>query len=40
MTVAIENLHDKYAVTIRDIEKQRSDAAVELNGYLKALGYV
>jgi type I restriction enzyme M protein len=40
VTAAIENLHDKYAVTVRDIEKRRSDAAVELNGYLKALGYV
>jgi type I restriction enzyme M protein len=40
LTSAIENLHDKYAVTVRDIEKQRSDAAAELDGYLKALGYV
>jgi type I restriction enzyme M protein len=40
VTAAIENLHDKYAVTVRDIEKKRSDAAAELDGYLKALGYV
>jgi type I restriction enzyme M protein len=40
VTGSIENLHDKYAVTVRDIEKQRSDAAAELDGYLKALGYV
>jgi type I restriction enzyme M protein len=40
VTAAIENLHGKYAVTVRDIEKQRSDAAVELKSYLKALGYV
>ena len=40
VTAAIENLHDKYAVTVRDIEQNRSDAAAELDGYLKALGYV
>lgn len=40
MTAEVEKLHDKYAVTVRDIEKQRSDAAAELNCYLKALGYV
>ena len=39
MTAAIENLHDKYAVTLRDIEDQRTNAASELDGYLKALGY-
>jgi type I restriction enzyme M protein len=40
VTAAIENLHDKYAVTVRAIEQKRGDAAAELNGYLKALGYV
>jgi type I restriction enzyme M protein len=40
VTAAIENLHDKYAVTVRDIERKRSDAAAELGEYLKALGYV
>lgn len=40
VTAAIENLHDKYAVTLRDIEDQRASAASELDGYLKALGYV
>lgn len=39
VTQAIENLHDKYAVTLRDIEDQRATAAKELEGYLKALGY-
>lgn len=39
-TVAIEKLHDKYAVTVRDIEEKRSTAAAELDRYLKALGYV
>jgi type I restriction enzyme M protein len=37
---AIENLHDKYAVTVREIEKTRSTAAAELERYLKALNYV
>jgi type I restriction enzyme M protein len=40
VTTAIENLYDKYAVTVRDIEKRRSDAAAVLDSYLKALGYV
>jgi type I restriction enzyme M protein len=40
VTGSIENLHDKYAVTVRDIDKKRRDAAVELDSYLKALGYV
>lgn len=40
VTAAIENLYDKYAVTVREIEKKRSDAATELDRYLKALNYV
>lgn len=40
ITAAIENVHDKYAVTVRDIEESRRGAAAELNRYLKALGYV
>jgi type I restriction enzyme M protein len=40
ITAAIENLHDKYAVTVREIEKARDDAADELGRYLKALNYV
>lgn len=40
VTAAIENLHDKYAVTVRDIEQRRCQAAVELDSYLKVLGYV
>lgn len=39
-TAAIENLYDKYAVTLRYIESRRREAAAELNGFLKALGYV
>jgi type I restriction enzyme M protein len=40
ITGAIENLHDKYAVTVREIEKARDDAVRELDRYLKALKYV
>lgn len=40
VTAAIENLHNKYAVTVRDIEQKRSKAAAELDAYLKVLGYV
>jgi type I restriction enzyme M protein len=40
VTAAIENLHDKYAVTMRATEQKRSNAAAELDGYLKVLGYV
>jgi type I restriction enzyme M protein len=40
VTAAIENLHDKYAVTVRDIEEKRRGAAAELDRYLKALKYV
>jgi type I restriction enzyme M protein len=39
-TAAIENLHDKYAVTARDLETARAAAARDLEGYLEALGYV
>jgi type I restriction enzyme M protein len=40
VTAAIENLHDKYAVMVGDIENKRAKAATELNRYLKALNYV
>ncbi|WP_205668490.1 N-6 DNA methylase [Bradyrhizobium diazoefficiens] len=40
VTAAVEKLHDKYAVTVRDIENRRSRAAADLEVYLKALGYV
>lgn len=39
-TAAVEKLHDKYGATVRDIEEKLAKAAAELNGYLKALGYV
>ena len=39
VTEAIENLHEKYAVTVRTIEKMRSNAAAELEDCLGKLGY-
>ena len=38
VTAAIENLHDKYAVTVRDIEKKRSDAVAGLDGLFEGSG--
>lgn len=35
----LENLHNKYAVTAANIEKQRDAATAKLNGFLKELGY-
>lgn len=40
VTAAVKKLHDKYAVTVLDIEDKRKKAAEKLGGYLKALGYV
>lgn len=40
VSTGIEKLHDKYAVTLRDIEDKRTKAVAELDRYLKALGYV
>lgn len=36
---ALENLHDKYAVTTKEIEAQRDDATAKLKGFLEELGY-
>jgi type I restriction enzyme M protein len=36
---ALENLHDKYAVTAEDIEKRRDAATAKLKGFLGELGY-
>lgn len=36
---ALENLHDKYAVTAEVIENKRDAAAAKLKGFLKELGY-
>lgn len=40
VTASVEKLHDKYAVTVRDVEEKRRRAAIELSRHLKALGYV
>ncbi|MBE0507682.1 MAG: N-6 DNA methylase [Marinospirillum sp.] len=37
---AFENWWDKYQVTLTEIEKERDQAAKQLAGYLKGLGYV
>ncbi|MFT4928032.1 MAG: type I restriction enzyme M protein [Phenylobacterium sp.] len=37
---AVENLHSKYAVTVKDILAQRDEQAVLLDGFLGELGYV
>lgn len=36
---ALENLHDKYAVTAKEIEARRDAAARKLQGFLRELGY-
>ena len=36
---ALENLHGKYAVTLKEIEGQRDAAAAKLEGFLRELGY-
>lgn len=36
---ALENLHDKYAVTMKEIEARRDAAAARLTSFLKELGY-
>jgi type I restriction enzyme M protein len=40
VTTAIETLHDKYAMTVREIEKGQSTATAELERYLRGLNYV
>jgi type I restriction enzyme M protein len=39
LVAAVENLWDKYAVTARDILRERDRAAAELTGFLAELGY-
>jgi type I restriction enzyme M protein len=39
IATAIENVHDKYAVTAREIESSRAEAAAKLERYLEVLGY-
>ena len=38
-TGALENLHGKYAVTAKQIEAKRDEAAAKLKGFLVELGY-
>jgi type I restriction enzyme M protein len=33
------NWHDKYAVTLGELEAERDDSSVRLDGFLKGLGY-
>ncbi|MBP5061382.1 N-6 DNA methylase [Pseudomonas chlororaphis] len=40
IVTAFENWWDKYRVTLNEIEHKRDAAAVELQGFLKGLGYV
>jgi len=39
LTKAVENLWDKYAVTLKEILAERDQVAEELDGFLKELGY-
>lgn len=39
LTKAIENLWDKYAVTMKEVLMERDQVAGELDGFLKELGY-
>jgi type I restriction enzyme M protein len=36
----VENLWDKYAVSSRELESQRSKTLKALDGFLKGLGYL
>ena len=38
-TAAVENMHDKYAVTAKTIETKRNEEAAKLSTFLKELGY-
>lgn len=38
-TAAVENLHDKYAVTAKTIETKRDEEAAKFKAFLKELGY-
>jgi type I restriction enzyme M protein len=39
LLAALENLHAKYAVTAKDIEAKRNQAAANLKSFLEELGY-
>ena len=40
LIAVVENLWDKYAVSIRDLENQRVETLKTLDGFLKGLGYL
>lgn len=40
LIACVENLWDKYAVSSRELEAQRSETLKTLNGFLKSLGYL
>ena len=40
LIAAVENLWDKYAVSSRELEEQRTETLKTLDGFLKALGYL
>ena len=40
LIAAVEKLWDKYAVSMRELEQQRTETLEELDGFLKGLGYL
>ncbi len=40
LIAVVENLWDKYAVSSRELESQRSETLKTLDGFLKGLGYL
>jgi len=40
LIAVVENLWDKYAVSSRELERQRTETLKTLDGFLKALGYL
>ena len=40
LIAAVENLWDKYAVSSRELERERAETLKKLNGFLEDLGYL
>lgn len=40
IVAALEKWHDKYHVSLRELERERDEAAAQLDGFLRELGYV
>jgi len=40
LVTGVENLWNKYAISSKDLELQREDTLMQLNGFLKGLGYL